>query len=90
MPIRVFIVCAVLIMVLLGGTSVSSQAAEVVVFSAVAAKSALKEIAPTFERESQHKLVLWPATAAPLKAEITYKYASARNNIGNQVTGVKS
>jgi molybdate transport system substrate-binding protein len=45
-------------------------AADVVIFSSVAAKSALEELAPAFERESNHKLIMRFATAAELKGEI--------------------
>ena len=55
---------------LLGALGVSAQAAEIVVFSTVAAKSVLEEIAPAFERDSKHKLTLRFATAAELKTEI--------------------
>ena len=43
-----------------------SQAAEVVVMGTVAANPVLEEIAPVFERDSKHKLVLRFATAAEL------------------------
>jgi molybdate transport system substrate-binding protein len=46
------------------------HAADVVIFSTVAAKSALEELAPAFERESKHKLIMRFATAAEMKAEI--------------------
>jgi molybdate transport system substrate-binding protein len=47
-----------------------AEAAEVVVFSTIAAKSALDTIAPGFERESGATLRLRYATAAELKTEI--------------------
>ena len=59
-----------LLLALMATASSDSQAAEVVVMGTVAAKSVLEEIAPAFERDSKHKLVLRIATAAELKAEI--------------------
>jgi molybdate transport system substrate-binding protein len=53
--------------------SVSAPAAradQVVVFSTVAAKGALELIAPEFERDTHHTVVLKFATAAELKSEI--------------------
>jgi molybdate transport system substrate-binding protein len=70
MPMRAVFVFAALTQALLGVSVASSHAADVVVFSTVAAKAALEAFAPTFERETQHKLTLRFATAAALKAEI--------------------
>ncbi len=70
MALRSVAAIAAISVSLLGALGVSAQAAEIVVFSTVAAKSVLEEIAPAFERDSKHKLVLRFATAAELKAEI--------------------
>ncbi|HWW03919.1 substrate-binding domain-containing protein [Collimonas sp.] len=70
MIFRPVVAIAALSLILIGATSSNSRAAEVVVLSTVAAKSVLEEIAPAFERDSNHKLVLRFATAAELKAEI--------------------
>jgi molybdate transport system substrate-binding protein len=70
MALRSVAAIAAISVSLLGALSVSAKAAEIVVFSTVAAKSVLEEIAPAFERDSKHKLTLRFATAAELKAEI--------------------
>ena len=70
MPIRVVTVVVALTLALVGAPPSNSRAAEVAVFSTVAAKAALEEIAPAFERESQHKVLLRFATAGELKTEI--------------------
>ena len=68
MALRSVAAIAAISVSLLGALSVSAKAAEIVVFSTVAAKSVLEEIAPAFERDSKHKLTLRFATAAELKA----------------------
>lgn len=50
--------------------SVPAHAAEVRVLSSNAAKTVLEELAPQFEKSSEHKLVLVFGTAAGLKTEI--------------------
>src|SRR5262245_55600563 len=60
------IVAAVLGAALAGGT----QAAEVKVLSSNAVKTALEELAPQFEKATEHKLVITFGTAAGLKTNI--------------------
>jgi len=60
------IVAAVLVAALAGGT----QAAEVKVLSSNAVKTALEELAPQFEKATEHKLVITFGTAAGLKTNI--------------------
>jgi molybdate transport system substrate-binding protein len=48
----------------------AAQAANVTVFGSVAAKSALEQLAPAYERATQNKVTLHIATVAELKGEI--------------------
>jgi molybdate transport system substrate-binding protein len=70
MALRSVAAIAAISVSLWGASSASAQAAEIVVFSTVAAKTVLEEIAPAFERNSKHKLTLRFATTAELKTEI--------------------
>jgi len=56
--------------VLAGGASAQVHADDIIVFGTVAAKSALEKIAPAFERDTHHKLVLHIATTGELAADI--------------------
>ena len=47
-----------------------ARADDIIVFGTVAAKSALEQIAPAFERDTHHKLVLHIATTGELAADI--------------------
>jgi len=63
-------ITASVIFVLLAFQSSALQAAEIVVFATIAAKSTLQELVPGFERDSNHKLMVRYATAGELKADI--------------------
>jgi len=56
--------------VLAGGAGAQAHADDIIVFGTVAAKSALEQIAPAFERDTHHKLVLHIATTGELAADI--------------------
>lgn len=60
---------AAMFTVLAGGGAIA-KADDIIVFGTVAAKSTLEQLAPAFERETRHKLVLHIAVTNELVAEI--------------------
>ncbi len=64
------ITAAALGVAVLLAAGISAQAAEVKVMSSNALKTVLEELAPAFEKASEHKLVFVFGAAAPLKVEI--------------------